>query len=203
ERGGGAWAQLVLAAPVVALRNDRFILRDETARWTVAGGVVAHPFADRHRPGDGAPAALAALRDGDDAAAATAFLRLSPDFAVPTDAVASALDLDLSRAAAALGRAPGVVPLPDARAPEAWTTADDWSRFAATAVERVRELHDRDPLAPGLELESLRTQLPWDVPLRIFRGCVDRLVADGLLVRDEGIVRAPAHRVRLGREGGA
>src|SRR6185436_8721128 len=181
ERGGGAWAQLVLAAPVVALRNDRFILRDQTARWTLAGGVVVHPFADRHRPGDGAPAALAALRAGDDVAAATAFLRLSPDFAVPTEAVASALDVELARTAAA------------------WTTADDWSRFAALAVERVRELHERDPLAPGLELESLRTQLPWDVPLRVFRGCVDRLVADGVLARDAGIVRAPEHRVRLGR----
>jgi selenocysteine-specific elongation factor len=203
EPGSGAWAQLVLAEPVAAFRNDRFILRDQTARWTLAGGVVVHPFADRHRPGDGAPAALAALRDGDDVAAATAFLRLSPDFAVPTETVACALDVELARMAAALAQAQGVVPLPDARTAEAWTTADDWSRFATLAVERVRELHERDPLAPGLELESLRTQLPWDVPLRVFRGCIDRLVADGLLVRDEGIVRAPAHRVRLDREGGA
>ena len=203
EPGAGTWAQLVLAEPVAAFRNDRFILRDQTARWTLAGGVVVHPFADRHRPGDGAPAALAALRDGDDAAAAAAFLRLSPDFAVPTETVASVLDVELPRAAAALAQGAGAVPLPDARAAEAWTTAGDWARFTTTAVARVRELHQRDPLAPGLELESLRTQLPWDVPLRIFRGAIDRLVADGLLARADGLVRAPEHRVRLDREGGA
>src|SRR6185436_2459285 len=134
ERGGGAWAQLVLAAPVVALRSDRFILRDQTARSTLAGGVVVHPFADRHRPGDGAAEALAALRDGDDVAAASAFLRLSPDFAVATETVASALDVELSRAAAALARAPGVLALPDANAPEAWTTAEAWQRLTTTAV---------------------------------------------------------------------
>src|SRR5206468_2556 len=43
------WAQLVLAEPVLAMRGDRFILRDETARRTLGGGVVVNPFADRHR----------------------------------------------------------------------------------------------------------------------------------------------------------
>src|SRR5207248_8537609 len=32
------WAQIVLAEPVLALRGDRFILRDETARRTLGGG---------------------------------------------------------------------------------------------------------------------------------------------------------------------
>ena len=37
------------ATPVVALRGDRFILRDETARWTLGGGTVVNPFAHAHR----------------------------------------------------------------------------------------------------------------------------------------------------------
>src|SRR5262249_62176161 len=32
---GSGWAQLVLRDPIVALRGDRFIVRDETARWTL------------------------------------------------------------------------------------------------------------------------------------------------------------------------
>ncbi|HWP67211.1 MAG TPA: selenocysteine-specific translation elongation factor, partial [Candidatus Limnocylindria bacterium] len=102
EPGAGTWAQLVLAEPVLAVRGDRFILRDETARWTLAGGIVVHPFADRHRPGDGAAAALAALRHDDEVAAAAAFVRLSPEFAVSVDTVAAALDLEAAGVASAL-----------------------------------------------------------------------------------------------------
>src|SRR5205823_560671 len=43
------WAQIVLPEPVLAMRGDRFILRDETARWTIGGGEVVNPFASRHR----------------------------------------------------------------------------------------------------------------------------------------------------------
>src|SRR5262249_18319923 len=54
---GSGWAQLVLREPIVALRGDRFIVRDETARWTLGGGIVVNPFAERHRrAGRGRPA---------------------------------------------------------------------------------------------------------------------------------------------------
>src|SRR5205809_6782908 len=47
-------------------------------------------------------------------------------------------------------------------------------------------------------MESLRTQLPWDVPPRVFRWCIERLAAARRLVREERVVRAPGHRVALG-----
>jgi len=45
-RAGGRYAQLRLAAPVVAARGDRVVLRAET---TVGGGVVLDPAPPRHR----------------------------------------------------------------------------------------------------------------------------------------------------------
>jgi selenocysteine-specific elongation factor len=45
-RIGGRWAQLRLAAPVVAARGDRVVLRAET---TLGGGVVLDPAPPRHR----------------------------------------------------------------------------------------------------------------------------------------------------------
>src|SRR5438105_2301504 len=47
------WAQIALAEPVLAMRGDRFILRDETARGTLGGGEVVNPFAARHRQSKG------------------------------------------------------------------------------------------------------------------------------------------------------
>jgi selenocysteine-specific elongation factor len=57
-RVGDEWAQLRLAAPVVAARGDRVILRGET---TLGGGVVLDPAPRRHRDAG----RLSALAHGD------------------------------------------------------------------------------------------------------------------------------------------
>jgi len=87
-----------------------------------------------------------------------------PTFASDRATVAQALNLREEEAAAALAGVDGVLAIPDPRAPEAWTTAAKWQRLEAAACEAVAAAHRAEPLAPGLEMESLRTQLPWDVP---------------------------------------
>jgi selenocysteine-specific elongation factor len=67
-------------------------------------------------------------------------------------------------------------------------------------VALVEAAHAARPLAPGVEMESVRTQLDLAVAPKTFRWCVDRLVERGLLVRDDSLVRTPAHRVTLGGE---
>ncbi len=205
--GGGlaprsvGWAQLVLAEPVLVMRGDRFILRDETARRTLGGGEVVNPFADRHRLSEtGLAARLEQLRGDDPSAAAPAFLSLTPEFASELVTVAQALNLRTEETTAALARAEGVLGIPDARRPEAYTTPEKWAQLETAAVDAVAAVHRATPLAPGLEMESLRTQLPWEVPGKVFRWCVDRLVAAKKLVREESLVRAPGHRVALGAE---
>src|SRR6185312_1627645 len=44
-----ALVQLVLNDPVVALAGDRFVVRDETSRRTLGGGVVLNPLGRRVR----------------------------------------------------------------------------------------------------------------------------------------------------------
>jgi selenocysteine-specific elongation factor len=198
------WAQLVLASPVLAMRGDRFILRDETARWTLGGGEVVNPFADRHRRNDPAlPARLAVLQGGATAEAAEALLEMVPDFATDRATVAQALNLREEEALRALGEARAAIPIPDAGGAEGYTTAAKWERLARVARELVEAAHRAQPLAPGLEMESLRTQLPWNVPQKVFRWCVERLVAAGGIVREESLVRATAHRVALAAPGRA
>ena len=59
-RGEGALVQMVLDAPTVARHGDRFILRDRSARRTMAGGQVIDPFAAAR--GRRRPARLAVVR---------------------------------------------------------------------------------------------------------------------------------------------
>jgi selenocysteine-specific elongation factor len=192
---GQGWAQLVLAEPVLALRGDRFILRDETARWTLGGGVVVNPFADRHRRGEpDLIERLTALRDGDTATAARTLLALVPDFACERTAIAQALGVDAAEVGRALAAAEGVVPIPEA---DAYATAERWARLEAQLASLVAAAHRERPSEPGVEMEHLRSALDVEVSARTFRWCVDRLVANGRLVRQDSIVRAPAHRVAL------
>ncbi|TMB52233.1 MAG: selenocysteine-specific translation elongation factor [Deltaproteobacteria bacterium] len=195
------WAQIVLPEPVLAMRGDRFILRDETARWTIGGGEVVNPFASRHRRSEaGLAERLEALRGGDPTAAARAFLDLAPEFASDLETVAQALNLREDEARAALASAPGIVPIPDGSSPEAYTTADLSRQLEDAVLAAVAAAHREQPLAPGVEMESLRSGLPWAVAPRIFRSCIDRLVAARRLVREESVVRSPDHRVSLGAD---
>jgi selenocysteine-specific elongation factor len=192
------WAQVVLEAPVPALRGDRFILRDETARRTLGGGVVVNPFADRHRRGEaGLVDRLAALRDGDLAPAAYTLLALVPDFACDLAAMAQALGVDGADVTRALAGAAGVVAIPDAAAPEAWTTEAKWERFVAETTALVTAAHRAKPTEAGVEMEHVRSELGRSMSAKTFRWCVDRLVGAGDLVRDDSTVRLPTHRVAL------
>jgi selenocysteine-specific elongation factor len=187
------WARLVLREPVLALRGDRFVLRDETARRTIGGGEVVRPFADvRARRGPELAAQLAALRDGDDGAAAGAVLALDPAFATDTAAVAAALNRTAQATRAALS-ATTAIPIPDAATAEAWTTEPKWERLADDACAAVAAEHRDHPLTRGLEMESLRGRLPWELQPRVFRWAVDRLVALGRLGRADSVLHAPAH----------
>src|SRR6184192_332554 len=175
------------------MRGDRFILRDETARRTLGGGEVVNPFAARHRRSEEHLIdRLQAMRRTDQPGAARAFLDLAP--------AGQALNLREEEARTAVAAAPAVVPIPEGSSPEAYTTEARWRRLEEAAVGAVAAAHREQPLAPGLDMESLRTGLPWDVPPRIFRWCIDRLVGAGRLLREESVVRSPEHRVRLGAD---
>jgi selenocysteine-specific elongation factor len=90
------------------------------------------------------------------------------------------------------------MPIPDAKAPEAWTTGATWGRFAGFVLDAVAAHHRAEPMAAGLEMESLRTRLPWPVEPRVFRWGIERLAAAGRLGRAEQLVHLPAHRAALG-----
>ena len=193
------WVQVVTDEPILALRGDRFILRDETARWTIGGGVVVNPFAARHRRDEvSLVSRLEALYAADDATAAAAFLDVAPEFAVDRLTLGQALNRRDEEIALAV--APEAIPIPDASAPEAYTTAAKWNRLREAMLAGIASAHRDHPLNPGIEMESLRTQMPVEVSPKTFRWAVDRLVAERRLVREDSLVRDPAHRVALGAE---
>src|SRR5262249_35561506 len=82
--------------------------------------------------------------------------------------------------------------------PQAYTTRAKWGRLGALLVEALERFHAAHPLAPGMDMESLRSRLSVPMPPRLFRPVVERMETAGVVKREESMVRLPGHRVRLG-----
>ena len=195
-------AQLILREPVHALRGDRFILRNASAQRTIGGGSIVHPFAWRHGRSDrGVEDGLQALHRGTTPGEIVgALLAVEPAFAVGLDYLTQAGALSPTAILAALRGAPSARLLPDAAKPTACTTAAKWERLRAAATEALAAAHRAEPLSPGIEMESLRSQLAPDLSPKLFRAVVDALAAAGTLARQESILHLPAHTVTLRRD---
>ncbi len=158
ESGEEGWGQLVLDAQVGALAGDRFVLRDQSARETLAGGKVVDPFPPaRGRRWPERLAFLAAIDQPDREAAFAAALEASPNgidkarfalahnlTAVETAALAETLEM---REAAGLS-----------------FSADHAAAWIATVEEALTRWHQEFNDRAGAPPESLRRTLKESAP---------------------------------------
>jgi selenocysteine-specific elongation factor len=195
-----AYAQLVLRQPVAGLGGDRFILRDQTARITIAGGRILDPFATppSHRP----DSHLLKLEALDRATGAperlTALLALQPAFAVSAQHLAAAANLRAEDVRLLLTGCPEVRPLPDSGSPEVYTSVEKWTRLCTAVCSELAAFHRGAPAQPGMEMESLRSRLAPDLTAKVFRVIVAQLEMEGVLVREQSAVRLASHTMGLG-----
>jgi selenocysteine-specific elongation factor len=192
-----AVAQLVCEEPVVAFRGDRFIVRSESAQATLGGGVVIHPSPSRHRAADESiPELLERVRSAELATTVPALLEMDREFARAPGWLAQAAGAG-EAAITALASHPEIVPLPGDGAIEALTTRAKWRAWLEALLAALQAYHRANPLLPGMEMELLRGQLPAEVPAKLFRAIIDRIARAGTIVREESLVRLPAHQVKL------
>jgi len=196
------FAQLVLEDPVVALAGDRFVIRDETNSRTLGGGIVLNPLGRRVRkPIEAYRANLRMLKDSTGAQALEALINLQESFALGTVKIATLMNIPTTEAEGALGEAPRFVKL-SVGDEEAFTTHSRWDELKRFALDVLATHHKSEPLSPGLEMEALRTRLPYEIGSRAFRPIIDRLSHESELVREESLLRVKSHRVQLGGDAG-
>ncbi|HEX6699663.1 MAG TPA: selenocysteine-specific translation elongation factor [Gaiellaceae bacterium] len=141
-RSGEAYAQLRLAAPVVAARGDRFVLRGAT---TVGGGRVLDPAPPRRLD----VGRLGLLAEGDPASIVQAIVR-APVRGAELQARALLPPGELARGLASLEQAGD------------WYFAPEWLEdLRARARARLADRAERSPLDPGLPLAELLPREPW------------------------------------------
>ncbi len=202
------YCQIVLTDPVLVMRGDRFVVRDETAQRTIAGGTVIHPLAPVHRRADpGLTAWFERLHRGSQTDAIAAIVEQMSEkgrpqgrplpgdgLVVPVRAVEDLLDL--VPGSADIDAVPGLrtLVLDDERL---CVTDATWQAWHTRLVEGLGAFHQAQPLAPGMEMEDARARAAPRVPPRVFRAFVERLAADGTVARQGSLLRLPTHSVRL------
>jgi len=194
------FAQLVTEDPVVALSGDRFVIRDETNSRTLGGGVVLNPFGRRVRkPVEAYRANLRLLKDASGGDALEALINLQEGFALGAIRISTLMNIPIAEAEDALGEAPRFVRL-SIGDEEGFTTRTRWDALKRFALDALATHHQAEPLSPGLEMEALRSRIPYEIGARAFRPIVDHLSRESEIVREESVLRLKSHRVQLGGE---
>jgi len=192
-----AFVQMVLKEPVTALAGDRFVVRNETNVRTLGGGVVLNPMGRRTRkPLDRYVQQLTAVSTSFGAAAVEAMLNLQDSLALTLVRIAQLFNVPPPEVDAAL-RDPGFLKL-SLGDEEGFATSAKWQELKRVAIDTLAAHHRAEPLSPGIDMESLRTRLPYEVSARAFRALVDRLTRETDIVREESTLRLKSHRVQLG-----
>ncbi len=194
------FAQLVAEDPVVALSGDRFVIRDETNSRTVGGGIVLNPTGRRVRkPVEDYRANLRLLKDASGGDALEALINLQEGFALGTDRISTLMNIPIAEAEDSLSEAPRFVRL-SIGDEEAFTTRSRWDGLKRFALDALTTHHKNEPLSPGLEMEALRSRIPYEIGARAFRPIVDHLSRESEIIREESVLRLKSHRVQLGGE---
>ena len=194
-------AQLVLDEPVVALSGDRFIVRDQTNVRTLGGGIVLNPLGRRTRkPLEAYRKNLAALDAEMSPVSIEALLNLQEALALTSTRIAQTMNLPMPEVEAALKDSRFVkLSMGDE---EGYTTASKWNELKAFALAALANHHASEPLSPGLEMEALRSRLPYEIGARNYRALADRLARETDIVREESTLRLKTHRVKIGESDG-
>ncbi|AUB84279.1 selenocysteine-specific translation elongation factor [Candidatus Thiodictyon syntrophicum] len=193
--GAVGLAQLILDADLAALRGDRLILRDQSARRTIAGGWVLDPeppARGRRRPAR--LALLAALSERETLSAAAAALDLAEQ-GLSLERLERHWNLDPGQAAA-IAALPGGERLDTPAGPLLFARAH-WQALQQRVLAALAQGHAEHPDQLGPDRERLRRGACPAMERAAFAGLLERMVAAGALMRSGPWVHLPGHAVRL------
>lgn len=194
--GQRMFAQLLINAPVHAVKGDRLILRDSSAQRTLGGGQVLDPFAPaRQRRSPERLAQLEALARNK---------RLEQALPVLLDHCAGGLDpqrlerqFNRPRAEWSL---PANVRLIDTRQGPVLFNVQRWGQLKFTLLEQLAKLHELEPDQMGPDRDRLRRFSGLALERSTFASLLDELRAAGSINANGPWLHLPDHQVRLNAE---
>jgi selenocysteine-specific elongation factor len=195
--GGGAVAQLRLEAPVVALHDDRFVLRSYSPAETIGGGKVINPAAAKHRRKDTTQTIelLRALMNLDRATKFAGLVRASRKHGLRASEIAAATgwtDEVFGQVAAEAAKQGSVID-----ASGVYLSHESFVQLSSEVVAELERHHKREPLARGMLRETLREKMFAHSLPEVFSAVIAGLEAKGEVTPEKDVVRLSRHRVDL------
>ncbi len=193
--GGQGLAQLVVSRDAFAVHGDTFVLRDQSAQRTIAGGRVIDPFSPKR--GRARPARIAALnamqhRNVTDALRAltdgseTGVL-LTP-FSVAYNLPAPRLDMLIDRLS--LRRV-------GQQSKQRVFCETQWHRLGAKVVGAVKGFHRSKPMSPGASVKDIQLALSPHIETSILEVLLGTLVEEQRLNSRGTRFHLPSHNIRI------
>lgn len=178
--GGDGLVQIVLDRQIGTLHGDAFILRDQSAQRTIAGGRVIDPFPPAR--GRARPERLAFIRAMEAPTADAALDELLGSRAEGVDLTSfakawnlAAPDRDALWQSAKMVRS-------GSEAQSAGFAPDHWQALLDATVASLRDWHKESPDRPGPALDALRRIVPIKVAAPVFASALASLAKDQRIV---------------------
>lgn len=194
--GERMFAQILLNAPVQAVKGDPLILRDQSAQRTLGGGRVLDPFAPtRHRRSPERLAQLQALTT-----------RHALEDVLPALLLNSETGLDPRRLERQFNRPrdtwvlPANIRLIDTRQGPLLFSADRWEALKAPLLGHLARFHQLEPDQMGPDRDRLRRFAGTSLDRPTFISLVDELLTSGAMLASGPWLHLPEHQVRLSEE---
>jgi len=193
-----AYCQITLNEPLLVMRGDHFVARDETAQRTLGGGIVIHPRANRHRKNE--PELLSrleTLHKGNLAQVVETFLAEDAAFALPIESIYQFINVREEEARAKIEGLDTLRAL-NAEGDTLYTTEEKWNQLREQMLRLLKAFHSTHALVPGMDMEELRGKLRWELAPKVFRAVIELFLGEKIIGREENLLRLATHRVQLG-----
>ncbi len=197
--GEAAHAQMRLDSPIFSLHGDAFIIRRFSPAITIGGGRVLHPFPTKHRSTDRrVEEALRVLDSGSVAEKIPVFLASHPRRAMDLQELNSYLGLSPTAIQQHLKEVAGsetvvVVPAPV----PVLVQPRLFSQLEEETLGLVSRFHSENPLLKGISREELRTRVFRDLPVEVYRHCLEGLTQQRRIALQDETVSLHGRAVQL------
>jgi selenocysteine-specific elongation factor len=196
--GASALVQLRLAEEIVAVRGDRFIVRQASPVITIGGGEILDPLAKRPTKKDaGRGKFLEVLSSGSREEIVLAMVERNILGVGIAEIVARTgwLESEVRSAAETLAKAGAIrVVNPE---PLVLLAAPLFQEVSKKLLARVESFHKENPLLPGIAREDLRAGVGRRVRTETFRTALEDLLKQNKLAAQGELVKKPGSEISL------
>ena len=195
--GESGFVQLRLERPVVALPQDRFVIRGSSAIQTIGGGVILDGHPDKHRRFSSSVIAdLSLLKDGTSEQALQQHIHHSGMGGITLEDLQSRVEMPPNNVQSIIRQMEGKGDLLFVDPEKLKVIAKgQYQVLRGAALAELGEFHQRFPMKSGLSKEELRTKLPPEVDVKLFQILISELMQSKEIVLEKDKLRLSGHQI--------